>query len=600
MLLEQRLGSHLTADGCFFRVWAPHAEQVDVLLQTGGKWRANEQAHSHPLSRSANGYWSATVPDVAAGTLYRFAITYQGQTRQKLDPAARDVINSALTAHDGRSDNASIVVENKPYPWVDFRTPAFENFLIYQFHVGSFAGRNDEYQKPIATFRDVESKLPYIRSMGFIAIQPLPISEFAFDRSWGYNPASFFACESAYGTPADLKHLINAAHQQGLAVIFDVVYNHAGPGDNVLWQFDGYEHEGGIYFEGGATTPWGRGPAWWKWEVQDYFYQHARMCLEEYRADGLRFDMTQLINGNYLRNVTWKLRQDFPDKYLIAEHHPADPWIINTGNFHATWDAEAHHECQRALAGDRPVDRLLSILDRQPFPHSWNVVNYLTGSHDDVGDFNNGNAEEGIHNWDRRHRYLIDLLGGRHNEVARAKCRLAWALCVAMPGTPLNFMGSECLLASPHVAWGYWHDGVDQWGDHRFDWSIAGDALGIEMRRLVTAANQMRWQHPALRSDDFQIVHVDRTNNVVAFTRQFYGDRLLVVANFGEQGFAARDYQLSTGDLGDRFVEVLCTQDPPFGGRHGAGNQGEVLLADGGKLGINLPGWALVVLQAVD
>ncbi len=599
MLIEQRIGAHLTAGGCFFRVWAPHAEQVAVLLQIGTKWRSADDHQSHSLDPSGNGYWSATVRDVAAGTLYRFAITHHGQTRHKLDPAARDVVHSALTASDGRSDNASIVVENKPYPWTDFRTPAFENFLIYQLHIGSFAGRNDEFNKSIATFRDVESKFGYIRSLGFNAIQPLPISEFAFDRSWGYNPASFFACESAYGTPAELKHFVNAAHQNGLAVIFDVVYNHAGPGDNVLWQFDGYEHEGGIYFEGGAMTPWGRGPAWWKWEVQDFFYQHARMCFEEYHVDGLRFDMTRLINGNYLRNVVWKLRQDFPDKYLIAEHHPADPWIIDAGNFHATWDAEAHHECQRALAGDQPVDRLLHILGRGPFLHGWNVVNYLSGCHDDVGDMNNGNAEDGIHNWDHRHRYLIDLLGGRHNPLARAKCRLAWALCVAMPGTPLNFMGSECLLASPHVAWGYWHDGVDQWGDHRFDWSIAGDALGMEMRNFVAAANGMRWEHPALRSDDFRVVHVDRTNQVIVFARQFFNNRLLMVVNLGDRSFDDHDYQIPTADLGDRFVEILCTQNAEFGGRPGAGNRGETLNAEEGWVGINLPEWSLVALQAV-
>jgi 1,4-alpha-glucan branching enzyme len=600
MLLQQRIGAHLTTEGCFFRVWAPHAQQVSVLLQEGERWRGGDPDRVYPMTPSNNGYWSVTVPGVTPGTLYRYAITHEGNTRQRLDPAARDVVNSALTASDGRSDNASIVVENKPYPWAEFRTPAFENFLIYQFHVGSFAGRNDEFQKPIATFRDVEAKFGYIRSLGFNAIQPLPIAEFAFERSWGYNPASFFSPESAYGTPSDLKHFVNAAHEHGLAVIFDVVYNHAGPGDNVLWQYDGYEHEGGIYFEGGKITPWGRGPAWWKWEVQDFFYQNARMYFEEYRADGLRFDYTAAIDGNYLRDVVWKLRQDFPDKYMIAEHHSPDPWIVEAGNFNATWKSHSHHECQRALVGDHSVDRLLGFLSHEPFAHAWNVVNYLSGSHDDIGDPHNGNAKDGINNWDRRHRYLIDLVGGRHNSWARAKCRLAWALCVAMPGTPLNFMGSECLLASPHVAWGYWHDGVDQWGDHRFDWSIAGDALGLEMRQLVTSANNLRWQHPALRSDDFAIVHIDRVTGVVAFTRQFYNDHLLVVANFSDHSFGDHDYRVATGSLEGKLRERLCTQDPRFGGWQGAGNGEGPIPIDHGHANINLPQWSLVVLQATN
>lgn len=599
MLLQERIGAHLTAEGCFFRVWAPNAQHVRVLLQHGQSWQPHAETESVDLTRAANGYWSATVPRIRAGWLYRFEITHNDHVTQRLDPAARDVVHSALTRHDGNSDNASIVVENKPYPWTPYETPGFENFNIFQLHVGSFAGRNDHFDKPIATFADVESKFDYVKSLGFNAIQPLPIQEFAFDRSWGYNPASYFAPESAYGTPDDLKHFVNAAHGKGLAVLFDVVYNHAGPGDNVLWQFDGHEHDGGIYFEGGGMTPWGRGPAWWKWEVQDFFYQNARMYFEDYRADGLRFDATTLINGNYLRQVLWRLRQDFPDKYLIAEHLPAHPWIITAGNFHATWHADAHHECQRALVGDAPVDRLLGVLGRGPFEHSWNLVNYLLGSHDDVGDPHNGDAEDGHHNWDRRHRYLVDLLGGRHNSWARAKCRLAWALNVTMPGTPMCFMGSECMLGSPHVAWGYWHDGVDQWGDHRFDWNTAGDALGHEMRRLVTAANHVRWTNPALRSDDFQVVHVDHDNQVLAFTRRLYDNDVLVVVNLGDRNFGNHRYEVGAGGLTGQFTEVLCTQDKQFGGWPTAGNGNHRPTPDGnGRIAINLPQWSVVVLRA--
>lgn len=599
MLLQERIGAHLTGQGCFFRVWAPNAQNIRVLLQQGESWNAGGETQQVDLVRAANGYWSATVPDITAGWLYRFEVTHNGQTSQRLDPASRDVVHSALTRSDSNSKNASIVVENKPYPWASFETPGFENFNIYQMHIGSFAGRNDHFDKPIASFSDVESKFDYVQSLGFNAIEPLPVSEFAFDRSWGYNPASFFAPESAYGTPDELKHFVNSAHSKGLAVIFDVVYNHAGPGDNVLWHFDGHAHDGGIYFEGGGMTPWGRGPAWWKWEVQDYFYQNARMYFEDYHADGLRFDATTLINGNYLRQVLWRLRQDYPDKYLIAEHLPAHPWIITAGNFHATWHADAHHECQRALIGDAPVDRLLGVLGRGPFEHSWNLVNYLLGSHDDVGDPHNGDAEDGHSNWDRRHRYLVDLLGGRHNSWARAKCRLAWALNVTMPGTPMCFMGSECMLGSPHVAWGYWHDGVDQWGDHRFDWATAGDALGLEMRKLVTAANHVRWDNPALRSDDFQVVHVDHDNQVIAFTRQLFENRVLVVVNLGDRNFSDHRYQVGTGGIGNRFTELLCTQEKRFGGWPTAGNAGHHPKPDNsGRIGINLPQWSVVVLRA--
>ncbi len=192
-----------------------------------------------------------------------------------------------------------------------FHPPRFADYIIYELHVGTFAGRNDHLNKAWTTFRDIESKFGYIREMGFNCIQLMPIHEFAFERSWGYNPASFFAPESSYGTPQSLKHMVESAHRHGLAVILDVVYNHAGPGDNVLHEFDGYTHEGGIYFEGGPMTPWGRGPAWWKSEVKEFFYQNARQWLRDYGMDGLRFDVTTQINGNDLRVVMDRLRASF-------------------------------------------------------------------------------------------------------------------------------------------------------------------------------------------------------------------------------------------------------------------------------------------------
>ncbi len=596
MTPAQRIGAHPTAKGCFFRVWAPNAERVTLLVQTGTQWEPHSATQSHKLTRASDGYWSATVAGIAAGTLYRFAITSGGEITERLDPAARDVLSSALTRGDSESHNAAIVVDDKPYPWVPFETPAFENFSIYQLHIGSFTGRHDHLNKSIGTFTDAETKLAYIRDLGFNAVQPLPVQEFALDRSWGYNPASFFALESAYGTPSELKHFVNSAHEHGLAVIFDVVYNHAGPGDNVLWEFDGYVAEGGIYFEGGQQTPWGRGPAWWKYEVQDFFYQNARMYLEDYRADGLRFDSTTVINGNHLRQVLWRLREDFPDRYLIAEHLPAHAWVTTMGNFNATWNSESHHQTQRALAGDMPVERIAGILGRGAFEHSWNLVNYPLGSHDDCGDDHNGNAQDGLSNWDTRHRYLVDLLGGRHTPEARAKCRIAWLLAVTMPGTPMCFMGSECLLASPHVAWGYWHDGIDKWGDHRFDWSIAGDEIGLAMRALVTDANELRWQNTALRSDDFRLVHLDKQNQVLAFIREFFDNRVLTVLHLADAPLDG--YVIPTNLHGGTWREVLATGASKYGGEYALNHTSQAATA-GGELTMHLPGWNASVWQQV-
>ena len=345
-------------------------------------------------------------------------------------------------------------------------------------------------------------------------------------------------------------------------------------------------------------TQWGRGPAWWKREVQDFFYQNARMYLEEYRADGLRFDVTTQINGEHLKLVLDRLRREFPNKYLIAEHLPAHPWIIDVGRFCATWHADSHHDCQRALAGHEPLNKVKSFLGWDGYEHSWNLVKYTLGSHDDIGDQNNGNAEDGLTNWDKRHRYLVDQLGGRENLWARAKCRLAWALNVAMPGTPMMFMGSECHMASPHVSWGYWHDGFDANGDHRFNWDIAGDPSGIEMRRLVAACNAVRWQNPALRSESLAIAHEDYTNQVLGFVRQLYDNLVLTVVNLGEQNFVDHSYGLGTGGHNGQWTQILCTQDTAFGGWDGAGNAfHEPWTQADGKVYINLPKWSVVMFR---
>jgi 1,4-alpha-glucan branching enzyme len=598
MDLHERIGAWLTLQGCYFRVWARHAQRVSVLVQDGPYWEADDIMIERELAREGD-YWSGTVPGVRAWQLYRFKIERPGGgVIERLDPAARDVLSSELTRSDPSSRNGSIVPGTDPFLWAPFETPRFENFIIYEGHIGSFAGRGDHVNKSWATFQEVESKFSYIREMGFNCIELLPVHEYHMDRSWGYNPASFFAPESSYGSPYNLMHFVDAAHRHGLAVIFDVVYNHAGPNDNVLWEFDGYTHEGGIYFEGGQMTQWGRGPAWWKREVQDFFYQNARMFFEDYHADGLRFDVTTQINGEHLKLVVDRLRRDFPDKYLIAEHLPDHPWIVKTGRFCATWDADAHHECQRALAGQDPMNKVKGVLGWEGYDHAWNVVKYTLGSHDDVGDQENGNAEHGLTNWDTRHRYFVDQLGGREDWWARAKCRLAWALNVAMPGTPMLFMGSECHMASPHVAWGYWHDGADARGDHRFNWSVAGDPIGMEMRRLVAACNAVRRQNPALRADSLSLPHEDNTNQVLGFLRQLADNLVLVIANLSEQNFTGHSYGVRTGGHTGQWTQILCTQDAAFGGWDGAGNAFyEPWTQSDGHLYINLPKWSVVMFR---
>ena len=595
---NERLGASPRTGGCDFRVWAPHADAVSVLLQTGDRWDHADPTDEFALTKGADGYWQGFAVGVEAGRLYRYKIRNAGVTFERLDAAARDTLHSELTKHNPASENASIVVSDEAFPWATFDTPRFPDFLVYQLHCGSFAGRNDHFDRDIARFVDLESKLSYVSELGFDAIALLPVQEFAADRSWGYNPASFFAPESAYGHPRDMQRFVDEAHKRGLAVFFDVVFNHAGPADNVLWEYDGYGTEGGIYFEGGQQTPWGPGPAWHKPQVQEFFFQNACMYFDDYNADGLRFDVTTQIDGEHLSTVMERLQARYPTKYFVAEHLPAHPWIVTVGSFDATWQARSHHEMQRALNGENPVGKVKSFLGFDGFTHGWNLMKYPLGSHDDVGDDRNGDAADGLTNWDQRHRYLIDQFGGRHDWRARAKCRLAWALATAMPGTPMMFMGSECHMGAPTVGWGYWHDGSDDNGDHRFDWAIAGEIVGVEMRRLVAAANRARWDNPALRSDTMIVTHEDYDNSVLAFKRWADGSLVLTVVNLGETDFGGYAYGVWTDHQYGHWTQILCTQDAAFGGWHGAGNAfHEPPTETDGRVYINLPKWSVVMLR---
>jgi len=586
--------------GTTFSTWAPGASAVEVRTRPAG---AAGFAAAHPLAPAGGGAWEAFVPGVVAGDEYVLRMQVAGGAPvERLDPAARDTLHSALQP----GVNAGVVVD-PTQGWAPFGTPRFEDLVVYQLHVGAFSGRNDHCRTWPARFPDVETKLDYVRDLGFDAIELLPVQEFCLDRSWGYNPAFFFSPESAYGSPAELRRLVDEAHRRGLAVIFDVVFNHVANEDNSLFGWD-VRADRGLYLSQ-LDTPWGPAPAYWRDEVKAFFLENATMYLTEYGGDGLRFDATREIERAaglgadgwaFMQFLTWELKRAFPDKLLVAEHLPDHESIVLSAGFHATWCAAAHHELQRAVSGDDPVRRLASVVGRdlgegRRYPRGWNLVKSLLGSHDDCGDLDGG-ATLWKPDDSERHRYLVELLGGRGDWTARAKARLAWALNVAAVGTPMMFMGGECHM------WGYWHDGEDRNGDHRFDWSIAGDPIGMEMRRLVAAANRVRFDNPCLRGDELAVTHQDPANGVLAFKRWLpgQGGAVLAVVNCGDRTFGDHGYGVATGGQAGRWSQVLCTQDAAFGGWDGAGNAfHEPWTEADGRVYLNVPRWSVVLMRLV-
>jgi 1,4-alpha-glucan branching enzyme len=596
------LGARFDNTGARFRVWAPNADQAFVAYDN--HWT---QQTAFALTRHGE-YFDGFVAGLAVGTRYKFIFLENGQEIWRMDPAARDTTHSGL--HD--PDNGGFVVD-PAFEWPPFRTPAFEDLIIYQLHVGTFAGMNDHFAPRIrngaANIGFLESKLGYIRELGFNAVELLPIQEFHHDRSWGYNPSFYYSVESAYGSPAEVRHFVAEAHRHGLAVLFDVVYNHVSNEDNPLWNWDVYRGPGdhGEYLFPPHSTDWGPGPAFHKPPVRDFFVENACMLFEEYRIDGLRFDATRAIEANrgpdnngwkFLQELTWRLKERFPEKYLVAEHLEDHDTVVRDAGMHATWLAAAHHEFQRAAQGEDPVNKLKAFLGKdlgygRNYPHQWNLVKYCLGSHDDCGDDKGGTTVNKPGDWER-HRYFVEFYGGRDNWYARAKARLGWALNVAAMGTPMLFMGLEC------HHWGYWHDTPDGNGDHRFNWAIAGDWQGMEMRRLVAAVNATRWANPCLRGETLDLVHEDYANHVLAFKRYVPGGSncVLTVVNMGDNNFGNHSYGVRTGGQFGQWTQILCTQDAAFGGWDGAGNAFHEPWTQGdGMIYINVPQWSVTMLR---
>ena len=202
------------------------------------------------MAPEESGYWFSVVENATYTQEYRFGIVNGENQFTRIDPYAIAVTNSMGNG----------ILSDLEFDWgsTDFHASPKNELVIYEMHIGTF---NVQRKKKPATLDDCIHRIDYLAKLGINAIELMPCAEFAGDFSWGYNPAHLFAVEQAYGGPLALKRFVKAAHERGIAVIQDVVYNHFGPSDLSTWQFDGWSEngKGGIYFynDWRSTTPWG-------------------------------------------------------------------------------------------------------------------------------------------------------------------------------------------------------------------------------------------------------------------------------------------------------------------------------------------------------
>lgn len=526
-----KLGAIIGEKGIIFRVWAPNAKKV-FLIGTFNNWDKT----ATPLSSEPNGYWFVEVLTAKVGDEYRYLIQSANGIFSRIDPYARKVTNSIGNA---------IIYDPKAFAWDDdkFDNPTGNELIIYELHIGTF---NVKTKGKPGTFASAIEKLPYLKELGINAIEVMPVNEFSGDFSWGYNTSNPFAVENMYGGPDGFKQLIKSAHQFGIAVIVDVVYNHFGPADLDLWQFDGWSEDGkgGIYFfnDRRSHTLWGETrPDYSRGEVRQYLCDNAMMWFEEYHVDGLRWDAIPFIHNiegeddnpqddipegwTLMQWINEQIKQRFPNKISIAEGMQNNAWLTKYGTdggagFNAQWDSEFVEPIRKSIITPNDASRDLAAVTKAiEYRYDLDVFRRVifTESHDEVA---NG-----------RSRIPEEIWPGKVDSwFAKKRSTLGGALVMTSPGIPMIFEGQELL--------------EDRWfyDKNPIDWFRVNDEHGIltMYKDLIALRRNLTKVSRGLCGQNTHIYHFDDAAKIIAFHRwDKLGpkDSVIVVVNLTNQNY---------------------------------------------------------------
>jgi maltooligosyltrehalose trehalohydrolase len=317
-----------------FQLWAPSQEAVTLVLE--------DEQRLLPMDRLENGFFGLTTAAAREGSRYR----YQLQDGFRVpDPASR------FQPEDVQGP--SVVVDPAAYGWrtVAWRGRPWEEAVLYELHVGAFTEEG--------TFDSMRRKLDYLAELGVTAVELMPLSDFAGTRNWGYDGVMPFAPDAAYGSPDDLKRLIDEAHGRGLMMFLDVVYNHFGPVGNYLHRY------AESFFEPEEHTPWGAAINYKIRGVRDFAVHNVLYWLEEFRFDGLRFDAVDRIidrgEEHILKEIAATVRRTIPAErhvHLVLENDKNQAHLLERDPggrpiyYDAQWNDDIHHVYHHLLTGE--------------------------------------------------------------------------------------------------------------------------------------------------------------------------------------------------------------------------------------------------------
>lgn len=533
------LGATLATGGTVFRVWAPNASTANVRGEFNGWGLAN------PMTKVGE-YFVAFVPGALDRKQYKYF--FNGAVWQ---PDARGRQLNPSSSYNTYVDNPF------RYGWGDsaYATPVLGQLIVYQLHVGTFAGRNDPVgSTPFPSrYVDVAARISYLKELGVNAVMLNPITEFPGDLNAGYDPVSQWAPESKYGSPDDLRYLIDFLHRNGIAVLLDIVWNHTSSTDNHLWNYDGSQ----IYYDvPQVETPWGSQTDFDRAAVRDYYVHSALQWLEEFHVDGFRMDATSYMNlyqgagWGLMQRLNSDVDQRWSDKHVIAEQLPDDAGVtrpVSLGG--AGFDSQYH---------DAFVDNLRQeIFDAAAGdPEMWKIRDLVNGGGAYLSDRYVTNYVE-LHDeaWPPGGQRLvksIDTTAPHDDALAKGRTKLAQGLTLTAPGVPAFLMGTE------------WLEDTDfgTSSGNRIDWSKKSSYAPIfaYYKKLVG----LRRASPALWADAPHVVtFVDEAQNLIGFRRYSGLRQLLVIANFSNAD--RLDYRVGLPMAG-AWTEVLNSQAAAYDG----------------------------------
>ncbi len=580
--IYEKLGAHLFtepgAQGAFFGVWAPNAEQVSVIGEFNG-WNPE---HDVLRSRESSGVWEGFVPGVKQGAIYKYYIRsrYNDYRVAKADPIAFRAEAPPRTAS---------VVWDLSYEWGDAQwmiDRKVHNSLaapasIYEVHLGSWRRVPEEGARSL-TYRELADRLTdYVRDMGFTHVELLPVMEHPFYGSWGYQTTGYFAPTSRYGTPQDFMYLVNRLHQSGIGVILDWVPSHFPTDEHGLAYFDGthlYEH---------ADSRQGFHPEWRSYifnysrnEIRSFMLSSAMFWLDKYHIDGLRVDavasmlyldyarkpgewIPNRFGGNenleaieFLRRFNEEVYRNYPDTQTTAEESTAWPMVsrptyVGGLGFGKKWDMGWMHDTLSYFQKD-PIHRRYhhhQLTFRSLYAYHENFV--LPLSHDEV-----------VHG---KASLLAKMPGSDWNKFANL--RLLFGYMYALAGKKLLFMGGE------FGQWSEWQH------DHSLEWHLLEYAPHRGLRKWVRDLNAFYRNEPAFYRTDFDasgfewIDADDADNSILAFMRKSDGEGS-VLAAFNFTPVPRFNYRLGAPH-GGFWKEMLNSDAADYGGS-GHGNLGGV------------------------